>query len=357
MGPKLLKALCPVVHGLQPSRIESIQPELTALLTDTIPTLRSTARCFDTAGCAIRSSATSSPTACSRPHKHVDDLPPPGLGNRVEHIARRGRSRHMPSIFPCGNMSRAGAPVFRASEKRDALSRSEHESSRVFGKARISSTRGRNAWRRRGKWGFWSWRLWISRSQRDFDRINDRIRKAIRMTATWKDVRRASIPVADLPALAELRRSRGDPRVHGRGCRLDFLGPGIRADAGDARPTDLAIGQSGALYRARRGAGTDWPSTCRALTCPGATARTGPCSRGRFSPSRYRQRDRRPIARPDPDPAGARCDHAAAAGRRVRCTLETLAAWAEHHFGGDRCGEWCVDQTGSCRAGRKVSCW
>src|SRR3989442_11835951 len=38
-----------------------------SLLTDTIPTLRSTPRCFDTAGWGIRSLLTSSPTACARP--------------------------------------------------------------------------------------------------------------------------------------------------------------------------------------------------------------------------------------------------------------------------------------------------
>ena len=225
----------------------------------------------------------------------------------------------MPSIFPCGNMSRAGAPVFRASEKRDALSRSEHESSRVFSERRVSRPHGGGMpGGAGGKWGFWSWRLWISRSQRDFDRINDRIRKAIRMTASWKDVRRASIPVADLPVLAELR-GRGSIRVlHRRGCRLGFLGAGIGADAGDARTTDLAIGGGSALRRARGVLVPIGGAPAVLRRTEGRRLGLADRSSGRFSPRRSRQRDRaavRTIRSGSGWCAIGRCRR----GRRARC--------------------------------------
>ncbi len=71
------------------------------------------------------------------------------------------------------------------------------------------------------------------------------------MTATWKDVRRASIPLADLPALAELR-GRGVIRVLVAGdVAWISWDPGSELMQEMLAP-DLATGGGGALYRARR---------------------------------------------------------------------------------------------------------
>jgi MoxR-vWA-beta-propeller ternary system domain bpX2 len=65
---------------------------------------------------------------------------------------------------------------------------------RIAGDRQRLAARGRN------------WDSGVGKSRyRDFQPVDDRIKEPIRMTASWKDVRRASIPLGDLPVLAELR--------------------------------------------------------------------------------------------------------------------------------------------------------
>ncbi len=149
------------------------------------------------------------------------------------------------------------------------------------------------------------------------------------MTATWKDVRRASIPVADLPALAELR-GRGAIRVFTAG---DVAW--ISWDPGSELMQEMLVRRilplakavlyterEGCWYRLAehlpcfdvpRGDGSDWPMLERTIF-PEPVQTTRP--RGRLhDPIRIRLvRD----ATMPPRPASA-----------LRCTLETLAAWAE----------------------------
>src|SRR6266513_981300 len=81
------------------------------LLTDTIPTLRSTPRCFDTAGCGIRSLPTTSPTACARPSTSTPMI----ARRRGSEIALKASvvvaARAIPHIiFLYGNVSRNNVP-------------------------------------------------------------------------------------------------------------------------------------------------------------------------------------------------------------------------------------------------------
>src|SRR6266550_5143129 len=81
------------------------------LLTDTIPTLRSTPRCFDTAGCGIRSLSTTSPTACARPSTSTPMI----ARRRGSAIALKASvvvaARAIPHIiFLYGNVSRNKLP-------------------------------------------------------------------------------------------------------------------------------------------------------------------------------------------------------------------------------------------------------
>ena len=114
-----------------------------------------------------------------------------------------------------------------------------------------------NDWRRGGKIGILEREPRSPRRDQRFEAGRgfrteiDCVGKAMCMTATWKDVRRASIPAHDLPVLAELRGLRLGPGPPGRRGCLGLLGAGFGPDAGNVVATTLAVIRSGALQRAR----------------------------------------------------------------------------------------------------------
>ena len=103
----LLERFDPVLNGPQLVEIEFVNSALALpWLTETMPTSRSTPRCFETAGCGSPSGRRQWPPQPSRaPRKQVDDLPPPRLGNGVEDVGRGRCLRHAEIIFPLWNMS------------------------------------------------------------------------------------------------------------------------------------------------------------------------------------------------------------------------------------------------------------
>ena len=150
------------------------------------------------------------------------------------------------------------------------------------------------------------------------------------MTASWKDVRRASIPVEDLPVLAELRGAASS------GYWSPERLPGSRGSRDRTSRTRCWCGGScrwpaALLYTEREGAGIDWASICRDSTCPqGDGLGLGAAGTGDFPRADQGGARRREVWK-------IRCRSGWFATRSMptrpasglRCSLSSLAAWAE----------------------------
>jgi MoxR-vWA-beta-propeller ternary system domain bpX2 len=190
-------------------------------------------------------------------------------------------------------------------------------------------------WRRGGKIGILERGTFVIAASgllgagRDTGTDTDGFRKARRMTASWKDVRRARIPVGDLPVLAELR-GRGSVRVliagaaawvswePGPGPTQEMLVRRILPLPGAVLYTERGgswyqLAEHLPCFHVPKGDGSDWPSLERTIVPEAVVAAR---DRGRsHDPIRLRLvRDPAMPARP---------------ASALRCAPEALAAWAE----------------------------
>ena len=176
------------------------------------------------------------------------------------------------------------------------------------------------------------------------------------MTTRWQDIRCASIPVEDLPVLADLRREAGIRVSIAGGPGLDLLGRRSRTrrvrswSNGSCRCPESRC-SPGAV-----GTGIGRASTCRRSTCRSATGREASRWTGSSFP---RPMTASPPADAPPDPIPLRLVRDARSRPRpaaaVRCRLDRLAEWAERATSArieSLSGAWSADPDGGPERGR-----
>src|SRR5262249_26899028 len=106
MAPEVLEQFDPVVHGFQLLGVQAVHALPAALVPGPPPDLAQQAQMLG--HCRLRKSGSDDQCAdgqAAAPRQHLDELPPPRLGDGVEDVGSRGRTWHAHIIFPCGNMS------------------------------------------------------------------------------------------------------------------------------------------------------------------------------------------------------------------------------------------------------------
>ena len=100
VSPEALILLHPVVYRLQLLGIQPVKTSCPRLVTDTIPTLRSTPRCFDTAGWGIAGTDHVADRVLLAIDKQVDNFAPARFGDRIEYVSCCSCSGHQSQYIP-----------------------------------------------------------------------------------------------------------------------------------------------------------------------------------------------------------------------------------------------------------------